>query len=524
MATNCNQAFIAYGSESGNAEQLARKLLQYSCFNSIALKLVSLNQLPLQRLTETDFVLIISSTFGDGEPPSNAEQFAELLTTTEDLNPFQYAIFSLGDVAYLNFCKFGRDIDIQLQSKGAIRAINRVDADIDYQAFFQQWIEVVASVFAGNTTIGAQLQLRVTSYNEASPHKAEIINILRLNSRSAGVYHIDIDISQSGMNYRAGDLLYVQPNNQTALLQAIATWYGDKQAIKLLRDKELRLLSKSLLRTLAKRSDNISLQTKLKVRNKEALANYLYGRDLLDILQDCGDKNFITLADLAHELPLQAPRAYSICSSGQQKTNSNPTQVSVCIRDIAYEFDQRMHYGTASHWLCQAKSGDKINIFVRSNPNFHLEANQKKPIIMIGSGTGIAPYIGFLQQLETQNQQLETLLIFGERYQKYDFLYQTELERWLKLGILNHLATTFSRDQKQKHYVQHAMIDHAEQIWTLLDKGALVYVCGNKDNLAKAVTNALISITLQFSDRSFTQAEDYITELINSGRYRQDLY
>ncbi len=522
MTTNFNRAIIAYGSESGNAEQLARKLHKLNCFHSFKLELVDLNQLQLQGLSAEDFVLVVTSTFGDGEPPSNADKLAEQLAASNSLPPFQYAIFAIGDVAYLNFCKFGQDLDALFNNKGAIRAINRVDADIDYHAFFQQWTEAVSAVFAGNSKMGLQLQLKVTSYNEVSPHQATILSSSRLNSSQYGVYHIELDISDSGMNYRAGDLLYVLPNQQAELLQALAKWFNNKQVYRLLKDKELRILNKSLLRTLAIKSNNAGLKDLLKMRNKQALAEYLHYRDLLDVLQDCGS-GFISLADLANKLPQHIPRAYSICSSAQNKSKNMPTQVNLCIRDIAYEFNQRTHFGAASHWLCHSKSGDKISVFARSNPAFHLN-DINSPIIMIGAGTGIASYIGFLQQLEIQNKPVETLLIFGERHQKHDFLYQTQLERWLKIGVLTQLVTVFSRDQKQKRYVQHAIIEQGEKIWSLLDQGALVYVCGSKENLTKSIDSALVSIALQFSHLSLQQAEEYISELSTSGRYCQDLY
>lgn len=527
MVTDFKRVIIAYGSESGNAEQLARKLNKLSCLYSRKLELVDLDQLQLQGLDAKDFVLVVTSTFGDGEPPGNADEFAERLAATASLPSFQYAVFAIGDVAYTNFCKFGQDIDAQFNDKGAIRVVNRVDADINYHAFFQQWTDTVCAVFAGDSQIGQQLQLKVTSYSETSPHQATIRNISRLNTSSSGVYQIELDISNSGMNYRAGDLLYVLPNNQPELLQSLAVWFNNKQVYKLLQDKELRLLGKSLLRTLAKKSNNLTLKEKLKVRNKEALANYLYGRDLLDVLQDCGDCGFISLVDLVDELPQQAARAYSISSSDLNKENkSKPTQVSLCIRDVAYEFEQRKHFGAASHRLCHGKTGEKINVFVRSNPSFHLHLvdNANNPIIMIGAGTGIAPYIGFLQQIEAQDKQTETLLIFGERYQKQDFLYQSELERWLKLGVLSQLVTAFSRDQEQKYYVQHAIIEQGEKVWSLLNKGAVIYVCGSKKNLSIAVTDALTSIVLKYGNQSITQAEKYIVRLFAVGRYRQDLY
>lgn len=525
MATNFKRIIIAFGSESGNAERLSRKLSKNNCFCSEKLELVDLNQLKLAQLTASDLLLVVTSTFGDGEPPGNADDLAAQLKKTDSVLPFLYAVFAMGDVAYANFCRFGQDIDAQLNHKGAIRIINRVDADVDYQAFFQQWTETVCGVIAGDTQKGHQLHLKVNSYNESSPHPAKVINISPLNTSSSLIYQLELDISDSGMNYRAGDLLYVVAENKSQLLLDIAAWYGDEQAIELLQAKELRLLGKSLLRNLASKSANEALKDMLKIRNKRALADYLYERDLLDVLQDCGDPGFISLTELTAALAQQAPRAYSIASCGKYYCNGrNPVKVDLCIREVAYVYKHRSHFGAASHGIRHNRPGGTINVFVRSNPSFHLEYDSDVPIIMIGAGTGIAPYIGFLQQIEKQQSQPETLLIFGERHLQHDFLYQAQLEKWLNQGVLSQLITAFSRDQKQKYYVQDAIIEHGEKLWSLLSNNAVVYVCGSRANLGEAVEQALITVAQQHGKLSLDQAQEYITQLSESERFRRDLY
>jgi len=525
MAANFNRIIIAFGSESGNAERLSRKLSKCPCFRSEKLQFVDLNQLKLVSMTASDLLLVITSTFGDGEPPGNADEFAVQLNNIDKVSPFQYAVFALGDVAYANFCKFGQDVDIQLGDKGAIRAINRVDADVDYHAFFQQWWDTVCAFYAGDCKIGHQLQLKVIPYNENSPHQSEIIALSSLNTSSSHVYQLELDIGNSGINYRAGDLLYIIPENKSQLLLDLATWFGDEQVMVALQGKELRLLGKSLLRTLANKSGDVTLKDKLKMRNKLALADYLYGCDLLDVLQDCGEPGFISLAELADALPQQTPRAYSIASCGKYYSSGhNPEQVNLCIREVVYEYNQRAHFGAASHGVRHNRPGAAINVFVRSNPSFHLEYESATPIIMIGAGTGIAPYIGFLQQIEKQHIQPETFLIFGERYKNQDFLYQSQLEDWLRQGVLNRLATAFSRDQKQKYYVQDAIVEHGKKLWSLLSNNAIVYVCGSKANLGEAIDQALIAIIQQYSTLSYKEAEEFIAQLSDSGRYRRDLY
>jgi len=532
MATDFERIIVGYGSESGNAERLARQLCELPFLSSVKLELVALNHLSIRDLCAEDLLLIITSTFGDGEPPGNADDFSQQLANHNYLAPFHYAVFALGDVAYTNFCQFGQQLDSLLQDKGSVRIINRVDADLDYRDFFQQWVDTISAVVGGNKKIGHQLMLRVQPYSEAKPHPAKVLDVTRLNSSAAGIYRIELDITGSGMNYRAGDLLYVVPQPTSKLLQSIAGWFGDELALELLKSKELRLLSKGLLRTLASKSNNASLKEKLKIRNKQALADYLYGRDLLDVLQDCGEAGYLTLSELCDALPDQAPRAYSIASSDQGNAEEQgASRVSLCIRDVAYEYENRMHFGTTSHWLSHCASGDVVNVFTRSNKEFHLDEKVKKPVIMIGAGTGIAPYIGFLQQLEQQQKsqtqsplQPETLLVFGERHSHADFIYKSELERWLDKGVLGQLVTVFSQDQEQKRYVQHAVAEQGALIWSLLERDAVLYLCGSKENLAISIDSALIEVAQRYGQLSLEQAKNYINQLSDTGRYRRDLY
>ncbi|MBL0710565.1 MAG: hypothetical protein JJV99_06080, partial [Colwellia sp.] len=419
--------------------------------------------------------------------------------------------------------------DLLLAEKGAARVINRVDADLDYRAFFTQWLNTLELVLSGNKEVGLQLNLQVKPYNEATPHIAKIIDVKQKNASESGVYAVDIDITGSNMNYRAGDLLYVIPPDQpTLLLNGLSAWFDDENhenVAQQLNNKELRLISKSTLRALASKSKNSELKEKLKTRNKLELADYLYGRDILDILQDCEKPNFISLTELSELLPQQTPRAYSISSNGVTLADKKGVEtVSLCIRDIAYDLNKRLHVGTCSHHLSHCKSGDEVRVFTRSNPEFHLDDELNVPIIMIGAGTGIAPYIGFLQQRQLQKSNNEALLFFGERTAEHDFLYKEELDSWLKEGVLTELITAFSRDQEQKYYVQDAMVKNGGIIWDYLQRGAIIYLCGSKGNLAKPIDKALIDIAQEHGGLSLEQAEQSVIELSTTERYRKDLY
>jgi len=528
MTTNFKRVIVSYGSQSGNAQRLARALIETHFSTTITLELVALNDLAPETIGSNDLLLVISSTFGDGEPPANAEDFIQKLQHCQTLSNFEYAVFGLGDVAYPRFCQFGKALDAALAQAGAIRVINRVDADTNYQQFFKQWLTTIDALLAGDTEIGLSLTLQVTPYSEHQPHLASISSVDKLNTGQSTVYQIDIDISGSGMRYRAGDLLYVLSDDDQMLLRQLANWFADDRAISAFANKELRLLNKALLRTIARKSGCTALKNNLKQSNKDQLAEYLYPRDLLDVLKDqsseqMADEPFISIDDLADALSTRSPRVYSIASCGLM----HPDQVSLCIRQVAYEFANRKHFGSASHWLSNAAVGQKVKVFTRSNPEFHLADQQQTPIIMLAAGTGVAPYIGFLQQLSQQVQRgssRNSLLFFGERYRQHDYLYQSQLQTWQEQQVLQKVITVFSRDQPHKRYVQHALLENGAQVWQLLQAGALLYVCGSRKNLEKSIDQALLQIAQTHGQRSPEQAQDYLASLYNKAVIRRDLY
>lgn len=514
---------IAFGSESRNSELLAKQLSTLPLLQTFPVTCQTLDQVEVSSLHLGDLLLIITSTFGDGEPPSNAEVFQQKLADINSIRAFQYAIFSLGDVAYTNFCQFGKWLDQTLQIKGAKKLINRVDADTDYHYFFTRWQKCINAIFSGFAINGLDLQLQVCAYNEINPHSASIISTKRLNSSADGVYQVTLNLSASGIHYRAGDILYVTPKGDSQLLNNILDWFGHDKQDESLKNKELRILNKSLLRKLANASGCSDLKEMLKIKNKAKLEAYLYGRDLLDILKECGNAGYISLPDLTELLSTASARAYSIASCNSQEGGSE-NQVSLCIRDVSYQMLNRTYFGSTSYPLCHALIGDKFSVFARANPEFHLNRAEKSPLIMIGAGTGIAPYIGFLSALETTNLVRETMIVFGERKYDQDFLYKTELENWLSKGVLNHLITAFSQDQKEKYYVQHALIKHGSDVYRMLELGADIYICGSKKNLDNAIDEAILHIFIKYGHCSDSQAELKLTQLIETNKLHKDLY
>lgn len=513
MADLIERIVIGYGSESGNARALALRLGEQPFLQPFAPQVLELNHLFQAEPRSGDLLLIVSSSFGDGEPPANAEQFIDQLQHYAGDGGLRYAIFGLGDTAYPNFCGFTKTLDAALAERGAYGVINRVDADAAFEGFFSQWLAVLEKVLNGDEEAGRDLHLQVTAWSEDNAFAAPIIERRRLSAEAPCAWHIRLNIAGSGIHYRAGDTLYLQPENDADLLAAIGTWLGRSDAAEALRRRELRQISKTTLRELAKLSGSDELKALLKISQRKTLEAYLYGADLLDVLEDFCTPQSVTLDALLELLPGCLPRAYSIASRPDTEI------VDLCVREVCYERRNRARKGVATGWLL----GDNgaMRIFSRANPGFWLPKDERAPLLLIGTGTGIAPLIGLLREQAMESATTrETCLIFGEKRREGDFLYRGELEELEQQGTIGQLITAFSRDGAGKYYVQDAIADNAEHISAMLQRGAHVYLCGNKQHLEGAVENALTAVCGLAG-----QAEETLwQQLAQQGRLHLELY
>lgn len=510
---------IAYGSESGNTEALAQQLIQQPFLQPYSPTLATINDTDFATFDQQSLLILLTSSFGDGEPPANADAFSEKMENLTAVS-FRYCLFGLGDTTYDKFCGFSQSVEQQLQTKQAKPLIERVDADLNYQAIFKQWLPLLQQAVETLPEQAISHQLSVQVYNEQTTYDAEVLEIKQLANSEPTVYHIRLSLKDSGIFYQAGDLLYVCVQQPEALLQDYVQWFNDPNAAELLRHKELRLLSKNVLRDIQKICGSAELKDLTKISNKKALEQYLYGRDVLDVLRDFDPNKGVSLTDLSDILANLTARAYSISSCGE----CYPDYVDLCVRYIGYQLNDRHYQGTASGYLAQLKPRSKIAVFLKSNPTFHLPINPSSPIVMIGAGTGIAPYIGFLQRLASLPNKVESDLFFGERYQEKDFLYQTELQQFQQQGVLTRLFTAFSRDQAEKYYVQNALADQAEHVWQRIQQGAIFYVCGSK-TMSKAVDETLIEIAQKIGNKPYVDDfNNIIAELIANGQLFRDIY
>lgn len=485
-AAPIQRVLVGYGSESGTARALAHRLGAFPALQRHAPQVLPFNDIDIASLGSGDVLLAVSSSFGDGEPPANGERFAETLRQAPALPGLRYAVFGLGDTGYPRFCGFTKTLDTLLGERQAQPIMHRVDADGGYEAFFARWAPVLGDVLAGNPDAGRDLHLQVTAYGEANTFTASILQRRRLNSSDAAAWHLDLDLHGSGIAYRAGDTLHVVAPNDPALLQALAYWYGQAEAAELLRDKELRLIGKTLLRELARLGGSETLKGLLKSSQRPALEAYLHGTDLLDVLHDHASPDSVPLARLIELLPPCLPRAYSIASA------AGDDHAALCVREVRYTRNGRMRRGTATGWLLDGDGSARV--YCRSNPGFHLPQDPATPLLLVGTGTGIAPLMGLLHELAAAGQQREVHLVFGEKQRAHDFLYREQLQGWLAEGRLHALHTAFSRDGQAKYYVQDALADQADSVRALMHRGAHLYLCGNKQHLGGAVQAAINQI------------------------------
>lgn len=479
------RVLVGYGSESGTARALAHRLGAFPALQAYAPQVLPFNDIDVAGLGAGDVLLALSSSFGDGEPPANGERFAEALRQAPALSGLRYAVFGLGDTGYPRFCGFTKEMDALLGERQAQPIMNRVDADACHEQFFQRWAPVLGEVLGGQPDAGRDLHLQVTAYGEENAFIAPVIARRRLSRSEPAAWHVELDLRGSGIVYRAGDTLHVMAANDPHLLDALAAWYGDPAAIDLLRHKEVRLLGKTLLRDLARLGGSEVLKGLLKVSQKPALEAYLHGSDLLDVLMDHATPDNVPLSRLAELLSPCLPRAYSIASAAGDT-------VALCIREVHYAHRGRARRGTATGWLLHG--GDSVRVYCRSNPGFHLPDDADAPLLLVGTGTGIAPLMGLVHELRASGSRREVHLLFGEKHRADDYLYEEVLREWHADGWLATLRTAFSRDGTDKYYVQHALAEHADEVRDLLARGAHLYLCGNKQHLEGAIQQAVNAI------------------------------
>ncbi|MEW4278536.1 assimilatory sulfite reductase (NADPH) flavoprotein subunit [Priestia megaterium] len=534
---------ILYGSQTGNAQGLAEntgKTLEAKGFN---VTVSSMNDFKPNTLKKLENLLIVVSTHGEGEPPDNALSFHEFLhgRRAPKLENFRFSVLSLGDSSYEFFCQTGKEFDVRLAELGGERLYPRVDCDLDFEEPANKWLKGVidglseAKGHSASAAVPAEAPAGTSPYSRTNPFKAEVLENLNLNGRGSNkeTRHLELSLEGSGLTYEPGDSLGIYPENDPELVDLLLNEFkwdasesvtvnkeGETRPLReaLTSNFEITVLTKPLLKQAAELTGNDKL--KALVENREELKAYTQGRDVIDLVRDFGPWN-VSAQEFVAILRKMPARLYSIASS----LSANPDEVHLTIGAVRYEAHGRERKGVCSV-LCSERlqPGDTIPVYLQSNKNFKLPQNQETPIIMVGPGTGVAPFRSFMQEREETGAKGKSWMFFGDQHFVTDFLYQTEWQKWLKDGVLTKMDVAFSRDTEEKVYVQNRMLEHSKELFQWLEEGASFYVCGDKTNMARDVHNTLVEIIETEGKMSREEAEAYLAEMKKQKRYQRDVY
>ncbi len=536
---------VLYGSQTGNSEGLAKKTAQHLEEKGFQVTLSSMSDFKPNNLKKINNLLVIVSTHGEGDPPDNALSFHEYVhgRRAPKLDHLSFSVLSLGDSSYEFFCQTGKEFDERFEELGGTRLFDRVDCDLDYDEPFSEWLQGVASslsegeaVSLPQETAGANNQA-VSEYSRTNPFYAEVLENINLNGRGSNkeTRHLELSLEGSGLVYEPGDSLGIYPTNDPALVDELIQtcgWNaeesvtvhknGDTLPLKeaLTSHFEITVLTKPLLQKIAELTKSESLHALLEEGNEEKLKEYIAGRDLVDAARDFGPFEG-TAADFTSILRKIPARLYSIASS----LKANDEEVHLTIGAVRYDAHGRERQGVCSI-LCaeRLQPGDTLPVYIQHNQNFKLPQDPDAPIIMVGPGTGIAPFRSFMQEREELGANGKSWLFFGDQHFVTDFLYQTEWQKWLKDGVLTKMDVAFSRDTEEKVYVQHQMKKQSKELYEWLEQGAYVYICGDEKHMAHDVHNTLLSIIQEEGAMSKEKAESYLANLQQQKRYQRDVY
>ncbi|AIQ19246.1 sulfite reductase [NADPH] flavoprotein alpha-component [Paenibacillus sp. FSL H7-0357] len=540
---------VLFGSQTGNCQRLASSLSRKLEEQGFQVTVSAMNGFKPNGLKKVENLLLLVSTHGEGEPPDNARAFHEFIYSKRapQLDHLRYSVLALGDTSYEFFCQTGKDFDQRLEELGGRRLSPRVDCDLDYDEPVAEWFQQVISSLSGPQNAPAIAGEAVqaaehaespdSAYSRNHPFLAEVLENLNLNGRGSDreTRHLELSLAGSNLSFEPGDSLGVYPENHPQLVADIIAamgWNSDESVPlnkkgeegtlheALLRHYEITVLTKPLLEQAAQLTASAGLHALLAPDHQQELKSYIQGRDLLDLVQDFAPwevpaRSFVTIL---RKLPA---RLYSIASS----YNANPDEVHFTVRAVRYESHDRDRYGVCSvHCAERVQPGDTLPIYIQNNPNFKLPANSEVPVIMIGPGTGVAPFRSFLEEREEQGASGRTWLFYGDRHFVTDFLYQTDWQRMLKDGVLNKLDVAFSRDTEEKVYVQHRILEQSRELYAWLQEGAHVYVCGDEKHMAHDVHSALVTVIQRESGLSPEEAAAYLEHMQQEQRYQRDVY
>ncbi|MBL0711144.1 MAG: assimilatory sulfite reductase (NADPH) flavoprotein subunit [Colwellia sp.] len=555
---------ILYASQTGNAKGVAKQVEQSASAVGINTKLINISDFKAKALKNESHILIVASTNGEGEPPDDAIEFHEFLLGKKapKLPNLSYSVLALGDSSYEFFCQTGKEFDERLLALGAKQLLPRIDCDVDYDSDSESWILSIVKnlkdeLTQADTMLAPVIDLPiagVSQYSKQNPLSAEFLLSQKITGRDSAkdVRHIEIDLGDSGLSYQAGDALGVYFENDSVLVAELLTslnFTGDESVNLKINGEQQNLSLKDALTShieitqtapafiefWAQQSGDEALLALVADKNntREFAGNHL----VVDVvnLTNLGDSSSLannteltpqTFIDALRKI---TPRLYSIASAQaevEEEVHLTVGLVNYKVSDkVNYENNDQQRFGGASHFLAnRLKEGQKVRVFVEHNDNFRLPNDSNTPVIMIGPGTGVAPFRAFMQQREAEEATGDNWMFFGDQTFTQDFLYQVEWQNYLKSGLLTRMDVAFSRDQVEKIYVQDRLKEQASDVFAWLERGAHLYVCGDANRMAKDVHQTLIDIISEQGQLTAEQAEQYLKDLRSNKRYQKDVY
>lgn len=533
---------VLFGSESGNAESLADQTVKAANGKGFKAKAVSMGDITPAKLKKVENLLVLVSTWGEGDPPENSVDFYNdfMGDAAPKFDGVRFSVLGLGDTSYEHFCKMGKDFDARLEALGGKRIADRKDCDVDFDDDYAAWVdtalgalakEAITTATPAATPVAAATP--AVKYSRKNPFPAELKERVLLNGEGSAkeTIHLEFDLEGSGLTYETGDALAVVPHNADDVIDAILEATKLDGAAKVtLKDGEFTLrdaltsqlditaISKPVLNRYNEFAKSAELEAL--INDKEKLNDYSWGREIVDVLVDFPAKELDAqgLASIMRKLP---PRLYSIASSPK----AHEDEVHLTVGVVRYDSNGRERKGVCSTYLAdRIEEGQKADVFVTPNKNFKLPADPNAPVIMVGPGTGIAPFRAFIEERAATDAPGKNWLIFGDQHYLTDFLYQTEFQSYLADGVLNKLDVAFSRDQAHKVYVQDRMRENSKELYQWLQDGASFYVCGDASRMAADVDKALHDVIAKEGGLSEEDAAAYVKQLKSDKRYLRDVY
>ncbi len=517
-----NKITIVYGTETGNSKKLATEFATKAKQKHIHAKVVGMDQYRLTDLPKEEYLLAVVSTHGEGEPPAAAKKFYDHIHNNGfKLDKLKYSVLALGDTSYPLFCKTGEDVDEQLDRLGGKRIVPLQKCDLEYEEDAVKWFNDVLKTF----TVSKDVALTATPAAAPVPAKktgkqvytGTVLNHINLNDRGSNKETWHIELAAENLQYQCGDSIGIVPENDSQVVtDIIAVSKADGNKSVSFKNEKISLYE------LLKRKINIVYLTERLVQQYAKIAGHTIapGRaDLLDLLKQYPVKNVAQFEEIVVGLNAMSPRLYTIASAPA----AHDGEVHIIVAKDVYNVNNQTKLGLCSDYLGHFKIGKQQSFFIQPNKRFKLPA-ENKDIIMVGPGTGIAAFRSFLAERDATGASGRNWLFFGEQHFVTDFLYQTEMQNFYETGTLTKINLAFSRDQPEKIYVQHRMLENGEELYNWLHGGASFFVCGKKDPMSADVEKTLLSIIEKYGNKTPEGAKEFLEELEESGRYEKDVY